>query len=63
MIRLGGGDQFISREVIMEARTGSQRLYLSTEAYGPDVQPLTRSATALGASEYRITSIELRPAL
>ena len=44
VLRLGGGDQLISREVIMEARTGSQRLYLSTEAYGPDVQLLTRSA-------------------
>jgi hypothetical protein len=63
VLGLGGGDQFISREVIMEARTGSQRLHLSTEACGPDVHLLTRSATALGVGEYCITSIELRQAL
>jgi SAM-dependent methyltransferase len=56
-------DRFISREIIMEARTGSQRLCLSTDAYEPDGRLLTRSATALGASEYRISSIELRQAL
>jgi len=47
----------------MEARTGSQRLYLSTTAYEPDTLLLTRSGTALGASAYRLTSIELRQAL
>jgi SAM-dependent methyltransferase len=57
------GDRFLSREVIMEARTGSQRLCLTTNAYEPDTRLLTRSATALGASEYRISSIELRQAL
>ena len=56
-------DRFISREIIMEARTGSQRLCLSTDAYEPDGRLLTRSATALGASEYRISSIEMRQAL
>ncbi len=60
---LEGEDWFISREVILEARTGSQRLYLSTTTYEPDTRLLTRSATALGASEYRITSIEARAAL
>jgi SAM-dependent methyltransferase len=56
-------NRFISREVILEARTGSQRLCLSTTAYESDTQLLTRSATALGTSEYRMTSIELRQAL
>lgn len=56
-------NRFMSREVILEARTGSQQLYLTTESYEPDTQLLTRSATALGASQYRITSIELRQAL
>jgi hypothetical protein len=56
-------NRFISREVILEARTGSQRLCLSTSAYESDTQLLTRSATALGTSEYRMTSIELRQAL
>src|SRR5216684_5188919 len=60
---LEGEDWFISREVILEARTGSQRLYLSTTTYEPDTRLLTRSATALGASEYRITSIEAQAAL
>jgi SAM-dependent methyltransferase len=57
------GDRFLSREAILEARTGSQRLCLTTDACEPAMKLLTRSATALGASEYRIASIELRPAL
>jgi SAM-dependent methyltransferase len=57
------GDRFLSREVILEARTGRQRLCLTTAAYEPDAKLLTRSATALGATEYRIGSIELRQAL
>jgi SAM-dependent methyltransferase len=63
VLLLERGNRFISREVIMEARTGSQRLYLSTAAYEPDVRLLTRNGTALGLSKYRITSIELRQAL
>jgi SAM-dependent methyltransferase len=57
------GDRFISRETIIEARTGSQRLCLMTDAYEPDARLLTRSATALGPSEYRIASIEMRQSL
>ena len=56
-------DRFLSREVILEARTGSQLLYLSTTVYEPDAMLLTRSGTNLGASEYRITSIEVRQSL
>ena len=63
VLHLERGDRFVSREVIIEARTGSQRLYLTTEAYDPETRLLTRSATALGASEYRITSIEVRQSL
>ena len=32
-------------------------------AYEPDTMLLTRNATSLGASEYRLTSIELRQSL
>jgi SAM-dependent methyltransferase len=63
VLRHGSQDRFISREVIVEARTGSQRLYLTTDAYEPDTLLLTRSATALGESRYFITSIDLRQAL
>ena len=56
-------NRFLSREVILEARTGSQLLYLSTTVYEPDTMVLTRSGTNLGASEYRITSIEVRQSL
>lgn len=56
-------DRFISRETIVEARTGNQRLYLTTNAFETDVRLLTRCATALGNCEYRIKSIELREAL
>jgi hypothetical protein len=55
--------RFISREVIVEARTGSQRLYLSTTTYEGDVLLLTRNASALGPSRYSVTSIELRRSL
>jgi hypothetical protein len=63
VLLLDPGDRFISREVIMVARTGSQRLHLSTAAYEPDVRLMNRNATALGLSKFRITSIELRQAL
>jgi SAM-dependent methyltransferase len=56
-------DRFISREIIVEARTGNQRIYLTTDVYEADVRLLTRCATALGNCEYRIKSIELREAL
>jgi hypothetical protein len=56
-------NRFLSREVILEARTGSQRLHLSTAAYEPDTMLLTRSCTSLGASAYRLTSIEVRQSL
>jgi SAM-dependent methyltransferase len=56
-------NRFVSREVIMESRTGQQRLYLTADTYSPDVQLLTRNATALGASKYRIASISVRQAL
>src|SRR5262249_17066264 len=56
-------DRFISRETIMEARTGDQRLYLTTHSYESDARLLTRCATALGNCEYRIRSIDLREAL
>ncbi|SEN92939.1 Methyltransferase domain-containing protein [Rhodospirillales bacterium URHD0017] len=56
-------NRFISREAIVEARTGNQRIYLTTEAYATDVRLLTRCATAIGNCEYRIKSIELRESL
>ena len=56
-LKHGREDRFISREIIMEARTGNQCLYLTTAAYEPDTVLMTRSAMALGVSEYRITSI------
>ena len=56
-------DQFISREVVMDARTGNQLLYLTTNVYQAEARLLTRCATALGTCEFRIKSIELREAL
>lgn len=56
-------DRFISRELIAEARSGDQRIYLTTDAYQPDARLLTRCATGLGSCEYWIKSIELREAL
>jgi SAM-dependent methyltransferase len=56
-------DQFVSREIIVEARTGNQRIYLTTDRYETDVRVLTRCATGLGNCEYQIKSIEIREAL
>ena len=56
-------DRFISREIIVEARTGNQRIHLATDAYEADARLLTRCATALGTCEYRISSIDVREAL
>src|SRR5262249_16886587 len=56
-------DRFVSREIIVQARTGDRRCCISTEAYETDVRLLTRCATALGNCEYRIKSIELRETL
>jgi hypothetical protein len=63
VLRPSDEDRFISREVIVDARTGSQRLYLTTNEYDADTLLLTRSATALAESRYYITSLELRQAL
>jgi SAM-dependent methyltransferase len=56
-------NHFVSREVIVEVRTGSQRLSLSTTAYDVGVRLLARNASALGASEWRISSIEISQTL
>lgn len=56
-------DRFVSREVIVEARTGEQRLYLPTDRFDTDVRLLVRSATALGASAWRFAALELRETL
>ena len=54
---------FVSREVIVDARSGSQRLYLSSAAYDAGVKLLARNGSARGASEWRIGSIEIRQTL
>ena len=56
-------DRFISREIILESRTGNQRIHLTTDAYETDARLLTRCATGLGTCEYRVRSVELREAL
>lgn len=62
-LQRGDEDRYISREVIVEARTGSQQIHLRTDCYAPDTILRTRSASALGDSRFRIEAIELRQAL
>lgn len=54
------GGRFVSREVIVEARAGTQQHTVATKAFGDDVLLLTRNASAMGPSHYRIHSIALR---
>jgi len=53
----------IAREICVEARTGSQLLHLTTQAFDANVRLASRNASALGPARYAIQSIELRPAL
>lgn len=53
----------VSREVIVEARTGSQLLHLTTSALDRGVKLVTRNGSALGGGRFEILSIRLRPAL
>jgi SAM-dependent methyltransferase len=55
--------QFISREVMAEARSGSQILYLSTTDFGADVSLSARNTSALGPSRFKVLSIVLRHSL
>jgi hypothetical protein len=55
--------QFVSREVLAEARAGTQLLYVTTSAFGPGVKLTVRNGSALGPSRLKIESISLRPEL
>ena len=58
-LQSGQDDRYVSREVIVDSRTGSQLIRLRTDSYDAGTMLRTRSATALGESRYRIQSIEL----
>lgn len=58
-LQSGAEDRYISREVIVDARTGSQLLRLKTDTFERGTILRTRSATALGETRYRINSVEL----
>lgn len=53
----------VSREIVVEARTGSQQLHLTTSSFGAGVRLVTRNASALGAGRFTLTSITMREAL
>ena len=53
----------VSREIVVEARTGSQQLHLTTSSFGEGVRLATRNASALGAGRFEVTSITMREAL
>jgi FkbM family methyltransferase len=55
--------KFVSREVIVGARTGTQLLYISTMDFGPGTGLTVRNASGLGASQMEIESIKLRRTL
>jgi hypothetical protein len=57
------GGHRVSREILAEARTGTQLLYLSTSVFGPGIRLTVRNGSALGSSRLRIKSISLRPSL
>lgn len=55
------GDEFLSREVIVDTSTGNQLIYLKVEEPQPNLRLLTRNASARGTSFYQINSIRVRP--
>ena len=55
--------RFISREVMAEARTGNQLVYVSTATFGPGISLAARNTSALGLSRFKIESISLRSTL
>jgi hypothetical protein len=55
--------RFVSPEVLAEARSGNQLLYVSTSTFCPGTRLTARNASALGPSRLKIESITLRPTL
>jgi SAM-dependent methyltransferase len=53
----------VSREIVVEARTGSQQIHLTTASFVDGVRLVTRNASALGAGRFEVTSIAMREAL
>lgn len=62
-LQSGHEDRYVSREVIVDARPGSQLVRLRTDSYEPGTLLRTRSATALGATRYKIQAIEIYQSL
>ena len=54
---------FVSREVMIEARSGSQLAYLPTSAFRSSTKLSARNASALGPSRFRIEAVKLRATL
>ncbi len=57
------GEQQISREVYVEARTGDQLAHLSTSMYSDGARLRARNASALGETHYSIDAVLIRQAL
>jgi SAM-dependent methyltransferase len=53
----------MSREAIVESRTGSQLVHITTSAFGHDIRLVARNCSALGGGRFRVVSIRMRPAL
>ena len=53
----------VSREVIVEARTGSQLVHITTSECDREVKLVARNCSALGGGQFQVISIKMRPAL
>jgi SAM-dependent methyltransferase len=60
---LARGDRPVSREMIVEARTGSQLVHLATSKFDRDASLTARNCSARGGGRFRVISVKLRPAL
>lgn len=53
----------VAREMIVEARTGSQLVHIATSAFDRDMSLVARNCSALGGGRFRVISVKMRPAL
>ena len=53
----------VSREIVAEARIGSQLLHLVTPAFEEGVRLVARNGSALGGGRFQVMAVTIRPTL
>lgn len=60
---LARDDRPVSREMIVEARTGSQLVHMTTAEFDREVNLVARNCSALGGGRFQVISVKMRQAL